>query len=196
MDLIIMNLFEIPIRKIQKYVFCPRQFELEVLLQIPPDNTVELLKGELIHNRIDRKQFRNRKRKLFGISVELSHEELGIMGIIDLVELSPDGKLIPVEFKKNSDPSYLPDWISLAAYALCLERDGYEISHLEIYSHDSRKRYRRAYDTNLRQLTISTIHQIRQETEFPRTPNRNKCTRCANRTFCWSETIPTEIKLE
>ncbi len=169
---------------------------LEVILQVPPDPTVELIKGELIHKRIDRKKYRNKKRKLFGISIELANEELGILGIIDLVEITQDGRLIPVEFKKNSNPNYLPDWIGLCAYALCLEYEGYDIAHLEIYCHESRKRYQKSYDNYLKQLTIQTIRGIRNDTEFKRTTNPNKCKNCANRTFCWVETIQTTIQME
>ena len=191
-----MNLFSIPIRKIQKYAFCPRQYYLEVLQQVPPDLTVDLLKGEILHQRIDRKKYRSKKRKIFGISVELSDKNLGIHGVIDLVELTQDGKLVPVEFKKNSDPVNLPDWIGLASYALCLENNGYEISHLEIFSHENRKRYSKQYDQKLRKKTIQTIIEMKTASKFPKTDNRNKCLRCANRNFCWANDVNTTIKLE
>lgn len=182
----------IPIRKIQKYLFCKRQYYLECILSIPADPTYELVHGELLHRRVDARRYRSKKRKLFGMSVEVG-SKLGIHGIADLVEYSDSGNLIVVEFRRTGDNLHHADRVGLAAYALCLEEEGYGISHLEMFSFKTRRRSYIRYSNALRNQVISTVREIQTETRFPETNNPNKCTRCANRLICKGSTVSTQI---
>ena len=182
----------IPIRKIQKYLFCKRQYYLECVLSIPADPTYELVHGELLHKRVDARRYRSKKRKLFGMSVEVS-SKLGMHGIADLVEYSDTSDLIVVEFRRTGDELHHADRVGLAAYALCLEEEGYGISHLEVFSFKTRRRSYIRYSSTLRDQVINTVKEIQNETVFPETDNQKKCTRCANQLICKGSTISTQI---
>ncbi len=126
------------------------------------------------------------------MSVEVG-SKLGIHGIADLVEYSDSGNLIVVEFRRTGDNLHHADRVGLAAYALCLEEEGYGISHLEMFSFKTRRRSYIRYSNALRNQVISTVREIQTETRFPETNNPNKCTRCANRLICKGSTVSTQI---
>ena len=111
----------IPLAALQHYAFCPRQCALIHNEQAWAENYLTA-QGRSLHERVDSGEPETRKGVRFERSVHVSAQQLGISGIIDMVEHDlASGRLKPVEYKRGKPKPEPFDEIQLCAQALCLE---------------------------------------------------------------------------
>jgi len=118
---------------IQHFQFCKRQWALIHIEQQWADN-VKTIEGQHLHRHVDQ-PFTREKRgdKLSVRAMPVKSEELGLIGICDLVEFVKDDRGVPlhgaegryvaypVEYKRGKPKQGDEDVLQLAAQALCLE---------------------------------------------------------------------------
>jgi CRISPR-associated exonuclease Cas4 len=178
----------IMISALQHVAVCPRQCALIHSEQLWEDNRWSA-EGELLHQRVDKGGEEKRGELITARSVRLSHPELGITGIADMVEFrkwNPQSKdsppqqealLIttelphrrgrwipcPVEYKRGK--SKLEDWdrVQLCAQTLCLESMyKIRIDRAALWYDSTKSREWVTLDEPLREKTLSLIAQAHE----------------------------------
>ncbi len=197
----------IPARILNEFVYCPRLAYLE-WVQKEWEDSSDTVEGRHVHRRVDRKpeplpdpedeaELKDLKPAR---SVELSSSKLDLVAKIDLVETTPGGEVVPVEYKRGKRPhvkqkAYDPERVQLCAQGLLLEEHGYRCSEGILYFAGSKERVRVAFDESLRLLTKQSIDTLRSVVEGGQVPpplqNSPKCNRCSLVGIC----MPDEINL-
>ena len=91
----------IPLSALQHYAFCPRQCALIHNEQAWAENYLTA-QGRALHERVDGGEPETRKGVRFERSVHVSAENLGVHGVLDMVERDiQTGRLKPVEYKRG-----------------------------------------------------------------------------------------------
>jgi len=197
----------IPARILNEFVYCPRLAYLEWVQKEWADSS-DTIEGRHVHRRVDKKpeplpdpkaEFEPDDLKPVR-SVELSSAKLDLVAKIDLVEPSPGGEVVPVEYKRGKRPhvkqkAYDPERVQLCAQGLLLEEHGYHCSEGILYFAGSKERVRVAFDEALRLLTKQSKDALRAVVEGGQIPpplqNSPKCNRCSLVGIC----MPDEINL-
>lgn len=181
------------ISALQHYAYCPRQFALIHVEQVWAENrfTVE---GQLLHQRVDTNETERRGRTRYERSVSLISHRLGLIGIMDLLEVesSDPPEYFPVEYKRGKPKLEEWDRIQLCAQALCIEEmQGVKVMEGAIWYWELRRRERVAIDCALRDLTLSTISRARELIETGATPKpqvaKTRCRACSLKDICCPE---------
>ena len=197
----------IPARILNEFVYCPRLAYLEWVQKEWADSS-DTVEGSHVHRRVDRKpeplpdpEAEAESEDLKPArSVELSSAKLDLVAKIDLVEPSPGGEVVPVEYKRGKRPhvkqkAYDPERVQLCAQGLLLEEHGYRCSEGILYFAGSKERVRVAFDESLQQLTKQSISALRSVVEGGQIPpplqNSPKCNRCSLVGIC----MPDEVNL-
>ncbi len=197
----------IPARILNEFVYCPRLAYLEWVQKEWADSS-DTVEGRHVHRRVDRKSepLPDPEADLEpedlkpARSVELSSVELDLVAKIDLVEPTPGGEVIPVEYKRGKRPHikqkvYDPERVQLCAQGLLLKEHGYRCSEGILYFAGSRERVRVTFDESLRMLTKQSLGALRSVVEGGRIPpplqSSPKCNRCSLVGIC----LPDEINL-
>lgn len=111
----------VPLSALQHYAFCPRQCALIHNEQMWQENLLTA-QGRALHERVDSGEPECRKGVRFERSVHVCAENLGLTGILDLVEQDlKTGQLKPIEYKRGKPKKEPMDEIQLCAQALCLK---------------------------------------------------------------------------
>lgn len=197
----------IPARILNEFVYCPRLAYLEWVQKEWADSS-DTIEGRHVHRRVDRKpeplpdpETEAEPEDLKPArSVELSSAKLDLVAKIDLIEPTPDGEVVPVEYKRGKRPhvkqkAYDPERVQLCAQGLLLEEHGYRCSEGILYFAGSKERVRVAFDESLRMLTKQSIGALRSVVEGGQIPpplqNSPKCNRCSLVGIC----MPDEVNL-
>ena len=110
--------------RLQHYLFCPRQFALIELENIWAENQFTA-EGQVLHQRVNQADQEKRGDIRTVWALRLSHVELGIEGVADVVEYhkQADGTEtpFPIEYKRGKPKTHRADEVQLCAQALCLE---------------------------------------------------------------------------
>jgi CRISPR-associated exonuclease Cas4 len=116
------------------------------------------------------------------------HDELGLTGVCDVVELHRDGTVVPVEHKSGRYLAGGPADLQVAAQAICLEAMfSVEIPAGVIYSAADRRRHDVAVDDTLRAFVAETTAAVRAMTTgaaLPPAPADRRCRRCSLAEAC------------
>lgn len=88
----------IPISALEHHEYCPRQCALIHADGIWTDNA-HTVRGTAGHRRVDNAPSRVERGRMVLRGLPLWSEQLGIAGRADVVEVSDDGHLTPVEYK-------------------------------------------------------------------------------------------------
>ncbi|MBN2208232.1 MAG: CRISPR-associated endonuclease Cas1 [Candidatus Coatesbacteria bacterium] len=215
-----------PVRNVAEYAYCPRLFYLmEVEGTFLP--SVDTEEGVAVHRRVDKPSRRGKEaaqedevdplRPKSVRSLTLSSERLGIIGILDLAEVS--GKTaIPVEYRKgrpmrvaiapppedpedaNDPPLSAPqpwptDRVQVALQALLLEDAGYDVPRAVLYYSASRLRLDLNIDEELKDEALRTLSAAQECAKGSRPQplvNDPKCPKCSLQPIC----LPDEINLQ
>ena len=129
-----------PVRRLQNYLYCPRQFYLQWVENIFEVNA-DTAMGTALHRQANEPS-RLEEQKATALreglpegaklrSLRLESEALGLVGVMDIVEGGPDGTSV-VDYKKGSAKrgedgerhASLADSAQVAAYALILREHG------------------------------------------------------------------------
>ncbi len=195
----------IPVRILNEFVYCPRLAYLEWVQKEWADSP-DTVEGRHVHRRVDRKpeplpDLETEPEDLKPArSVELSSAKLDLVAKVDLVEPTPGGEVVPVEYKRGKRPhvkqkAYDPERVQLCAQGLLLEEHGYRCSAGILYFAGSKERVRVAFDESLRMLTKQSIGDLRLVVEGGQIPpplqNSPKCNRCSLVGIC----MPDEVNL-
>jgi CRISPR-associated protein Cas1 len=193
----------IPVRALNQVTYCQRLYYPEYVESIMPTNE-HVEDGLFQHPRIDDPALQQRTRKegdaLHTRSVQLSSEQLGLTGRLDLVE-EKDGDVYPVEYKRGSGPSgdngppyWDNDAVQVCAQGLLLEEErGVSVSHGILYYIGSKTRVDVPFDEELRTKTLQAIRTIRElaQRDVPPEPLpdtlRHRCFGCSLVTVCQPE---------
>jgi len=112
----------IPLSALQHYLYCPRQCALIHVEQLWEESR-HTAEGRILHERADKPRGERRRGVRTVTAMPLSHAQLGITGIADVVEFqeSPRGEQpFPVEYKRGRPKAHRADEVQLCAQALCL----------------------------------------------------------------------------
>lgn len=194
----------IPARILNEFVYCPRLAYLE-WVQKEWESSADTVEGNHVHRRVDRRggslpapQDDSEDLRV-ARSVELSSKKLDLVARIDLVE-SEDGEVRPVDYKRGKRPhvprhAYDPERVQLCAQGLLLEEHGYTCHEGILYFVGSRERVRVKFDQDLRNLTLTSLKDLRAVVDSGEIPppldDSPKCPRCSLVGIC----LPDETNL-
>ncbi|KPN71413.1 CRISPR-associated protein Cas4 [Neisseria sp. 83E34] len=169
----------IPLSALQHYAFCPRQCALIHNEQVWAENFLTA-QGRALHERVDGGEPEMRKGVRFERSVHVSAENLGVHGVLDMVERDiQTGRLKPVEYKRGKPKPEPFDEIQLCAQALCLEEmTGQTVAEGALWYMQTRHRVSIVFSDGLRAETLDTIAQVRGLLESGITPPPEYGKRC------------------
>ncbi|MHA1265550.1 MAG: CRISPR-associated protein Cas4 [Candidatus Helarchaeota archaeon] len=112
-------------RDVQEYVYCPRFIYFTRVMQLRPLPTYKMQRGNSRHEQFIRRQTHAKEAGLEKYyNLYLRDDELGLIGLLDYLELDGD-ELVPVEYKTgNPQPGTEEDYhkAQLVAQALLVER--------------------------------------------------------------------------
>lgn len=140
-----------PVRRLHNYVYCPRLYYLQWVENVFVQNEDTVI-GSSLHRRVDAPT-KTKESSLLEEggtlrSVHLSSDELGITGVIDIVEYADDGKRYLLDYKKGApDKDLYGEWkvkendaVQLAAYAMLLAEVGINVDAAGIYYAEIKRR--------------------------------------------------------
>lgn len=184
----------VPARMLNEFTYCPRLAYLEWVQGEWADNP-DTLDGEFVHRNADRPDQKAipaagaaaENEQLHARSVRLENAELGLVAVIDVLEM--DGpSATPVDYKKGKAPdlpegAWEPERVQICAQGLLLRAAGYECTEGVIWFHASRRRVTVAFDEALVARTTALLEECRAMARGGRMPlplvDSPKCPRCS-----------------
>lgn len=188
----------IPIGVLAEYVFCPRSAWLAHVAGLFQPNEF-VVEGRFVHKRVHELGYEQRGSRRIWRKVLVFSKRLGLVGYADAVELV-EGWYQPVEYKRGKARERLSDRVQLCSQALCLEemtRKPVEVGF--IYYAKSRRRVPVGFDSALRHLTLSSLHQVRELLSQPEPPPPDpapKCRGCSQYPACLPQGHLQEFRWE
>ena len=190
---------------VNEFVYCPRLFHLEwVQSRFASNDDVE--QGLYVHRVVDQpggsipdpddphpEMMAGRTSR----SVWLTSAELGVSAKIDMVEVSEDGAVVPVDYKKGSPDRNGRPWpsdeVQSVLQALVLRDAGYAVSSAEIWYAETRQRVVIAIDDAVEARVRTTVAELwsvaASDVAPPPLVASPKCSRCSLVGIC----LPDEI---
>ncbi|SPX85104.1 CRISPR-associated protein Cas4 [Moraxella ovis] len=155
---------------LQHYAFCPRQCALIHNEQAWAENYLTA-QGKLLHERVDSGEPETRQGTRFERSVHVLSDTLGLSGVLDMVEVSKNGDMHPVEYKHGKPKPTDMDKIQLCSQAMCLEEmTGRAVVSGSLWYGKTRHRLAVVFDEELRAKTLATIDSVRTMLQSGQTP--------------------------
>lgn len=148
---------KIPLSALQHYLFCPRQCALIHNEQVWAENKFTA-EGQILHKKANEGPDEHRAEGSVLRHLHVASKVYHLSGICDIVEVNPDGEVVPVEYKRGKPKSHQADEVQLCAQAFCLEEmfDTTVRQGLIFYG-KTRRRKKIVIDDDLRQLTERII---------------------------------------
>lgn len=197
----------LPARMLNEFTYCPRLAYLEWMQGEWADNP-DTLDGEFVHRNADRPDHQPvaapdgevvADEKLHARSVLLESAELGLVAVVDILEVEGD-VATPVDYKKGHAPdlpegAWEPERVQLCAQALLLREAGFTCNEGVIWFSASRRRVRIVFDDVFVARTRELIAGCRDMAASKRMPlplvDSPKCPRCSLVSIC----LPDETHL-
>ncbi len=195
----------VPARMVNEFVYCPRLFHLEwVQSRFATNDDVE--QGLYVHRVVDEpggsipdpddlhpELLAGRTSR----SVWLTSAQLKVSAKIDLVEVSDDGSVVPVDYKKGSPDRNGRPWpsdeVQSVLQALVLRDAGYSVSTAEIWYDKTRQRVVIPIHDAVVNSTRETVAQLwkvaASDSAPPPLVDSPKCPRCSLVGIC----LPDEV---
>lgn len=172
---------------LQHYAFCPRQCALIHNEQAWAENYLTA-QGKLLHERVDGGEPETRQGTRFERSVRVLSNTLGISGVLDMVEVSKNGDMHPVEYKHGKPKPTDMDKIQLCSQAMCLEEmTGRTVASGSLWYGKTRHRLAVVFGDELRAKTLATIDSVRTILQSGQTPlpiYDKRCKACSLMDIC------------
>ncbi|MDE0152667.1 MAG: CRISPR-associated protein Cas4 [Gammaproteobacteria bacterium] len=189
----------IPLSALQHWLFCPRQYALIHIERLWTENRYTA-EGRVIHERVDGGRPETRPGIRILRSVALKSERFGIYGVADVVELL-HGQPYPVEYKRGKPKTHRADEVQLCAQGLCLEEMfACDVPEGALYYGKTRRRQVVLLDEELRQLTRTTIKEIRACRDAGILPLpeyvASRCNKCSLIEHCMPRQIGARRKVD
>jgi CRISPR-associated exonuclease Cas4 len=189
----------VPLSALEHYDYCPRQAGL-ILLEDAYAEDAATVRGTLAHRRVHDPGQETRPRVRTLRALPVWHDALGLTGVCDVVEIHPDGTVLPVEHKSGSYRPGGPADVQVAAQAICLEqRMGTRIETAAIYAMADRRRHHVAVDRAMRERVIRIAGQVRRvltESALPPPAADARCRRCSMHTGCMPKVLAKRPRYE
>ncbi len=170
----------VPISALEHHLYCPRQCALIHVEGLWVDNAYTV-RGTAGHRRADSGAHRTERGSRALRAIPLWSETLGLTGRADVVEVSPDGSVAPVEYKigvRHGETAH----VQLCAQALCLEEMfGRPVARGFLWLAGPRRRLAVEFDHALRERTLRAIDEVRGWLGANRLPppvDDGRCGRC------------------
>ena len=178
----------VPLSALQHYAFCPRQCALIHNDRVWEEN-YSTAQGQVLHQRADSGITKTVKHIRTERSVEVGAPKLGLVGILDALEMNlKTGMYIPVEYKKGKPKKKPVDEVQLCAQALCLEEMlNIDITHGALWYFETKRRYSIPIDQPLREMTLDILEQVKQlfvQQQLPQAHYGNYCKACSLYELC------------
>lgn len=172
---------------LEHYAYCPRQAGL-ILLEDGYDDDAATTRGTLLHQRVHEEGGETRPGIRLLRALPVWHDQHGLTGICDVVELHADGRIIPVEHKSGPYKPGGPADLQVAGQAICLEHMfASQVSDGAIFSSADRRRHPVMITAELRQQVIATAQEVRQvitNLSLPGPAADRRCRRCSMLDAC------------
>lgn len=181
------GLSQVPLSALEHFDYCPRQAGL-ILLEDGFADDAATVRGTLLHRHVHEpgQDMRAGLRTLRALPVW--HDRLGLTGVCDVVEISADGTVVPVEHKSGSYHAGGPADVQLAAQAMCLEEMfGTSIAEGVIFASADRRRHRVTVNADLRGRVESSAVRVRAimaQEQLPPALTGSRCRRCSMNHVC------------
>ena len=129
-------------------------------------------------------------------------ENLGLSGVIDVIEVHDNKLYIPVELKTGKVPdgsnSMWPGHkMQIATYMLLLQDSGKDVSEGVVKYKDSDERRTLQLNTLLKEevmLLVFEVNKLLSSFEIPeRTDNKKKCEKCSFKETCYDDSVMTML---
>lgn len=189
----------IPISALQHWLYCPRQCALIHVERLWDENRFTA-EGRVLHERADSGRSETRGVLRMLRAVEIASTRYGLHGVADVVELHGNPpRPFPVEYKRGRPKPHRADEVQLCAQAICLE----EMFHCEVpegalFYGQNRRRKAVAFDTGLRELTLTCAQDVRKQIVEGRLPrpeyNRKRCDSCSLVRLCQPKAVKSATR--
>ena len=195
----------VPARMLNEFAYCPRLAYLEWVQGEWADNT-DTIDGKFVHRNVDREDRRqvpppeeSDEPKLHARSVRLEDETLGMVAVVDLLEVE-GATVTPIDYKKGQAPNlpegaWEPERVQLCAQGLLLRAAGYTCTEGVLYFSASKRRVTIPFDDSLVAHTLALLAEFRRVAAAGTIPpplvDSPKCPRCSLVSLC----LPDETNL-
>lgn len=174
----------LPLYAVAEYAYCPRS-SFYVLTDTPKlnDENAFIQSGRSAHQKVDSGYTHAKGAKTVKSSFRVHSERLNIIGMIDVVEFYPDGRLIPVELKRGKKRVNKMHEIQLSLMALCLKEmfPNTEIAEGAIFFTEDRQKQKVPFTQALLKEAENIAQTVRENTSkdlIPANFPMQKDTRC------------------
>ncbi|WP_270298421.1 CRISPR-associated protein Cas4 [Streptococcus parasanguinis] len=185
---------------IQHFQFCKRQWSLIHIEQQWSDNEATA-HGQILHKKADDPYIKEKRNDvIISRAMHVSSKELGLYGILDVVEFHKDergielkgrnGKWLPiiVEYKRGKDKKDIYDIVQLVAQAICLEETlECTIEYSYLYYHRINQKKRIEITPELRKEVVSLasqMHEYYEQKVVPKAEYFKNCQLCSLVDIC------------
>ena len=169
---------------ISEYMYCQKScFYKFYGFEESSRNNLDFAKGKIAHNAVLEDSIRYKKGIKQYTDLKVFSHKYGLTGKLDLLECKNNNP-VPIEYKKGTVTDYLNHKIQLCLEVLCVEEMySTQIDIGYIYFTDANKRVEVKIDTELRNLTVNLINEIRQKLGMNNSAafskeNNHKCPKC------------------
>jgi CRISPR-associated exonuclease Cas4 len=178
---------QVPLSALEHYQYCPRQAGL-ILLEDSYADDAATTRGTLLHQHVHEPGSQERPGIRTLTALPVWHDELGLTGICDVVEIRNDGVITPVEHKSGGYQPGGPADLQLAGQAICLEEMfRTPVTAGAIFSAADRRRHEVMITQELRGRVIATAERVRdilQGQTLPPAIADRRCRRCSMNHAC------------
>ena len=185
---------------IQHFQFCKRQWSLIHIEQQWLDNEATA-HGQILHKKADDPYIKEKRNDvIISRAMHVSSKELGLYGILDIVEfhknergielMGRSGKWLPVivEYKRGKDKKDIYDIVQLVAQAICLEETlECTIEYSYLYYHRVNQKKRIEITPELRKEVVSLtsqMHEYYEQKVVPKAEYFKNCQLCSLVDIC------------
>lgn len=182
----------LPISALQHLIFCERQCALIHVERLWAENQLTV-EGRQLHD----KAHDGKSEIVDGVritrSLWLRSLAYGLIGQADVVEFHPDGRVVPVEYKRGRPKKDDSDRVQICAQAICLEEMlDVSIASAQLFYGTNKRRKEVLLNQRLRQLTLAKIQRLRTMVDQRETPPANrqpKCDKCSLVELCMPDCL-------
>lgn len=178
----------VAISALQHWLFCPRQCALIHVERVWSENRYTA-EGKVLHERAHEGPSELREGVRITRGLPVASNRMGLTGQCDVVEFHPDGRVVPVEYKRGKPKGHRADEVQLCAQAMCLEEMlavSIEVGFL--FYGKNRRRFEVAFDTGLRALVEDVARKVSECLQRGETPRETyiakRCDACSLIELC------------
>lgn len=183
---------QVPLSALEHYDYCARQAGL-ILLEAGYADDESTVRGTLLHQHVHEPGEETRGGVRILRALPVWHDELGLTGICDVVEIRGDGTVIPVEHKSGAYHPGGPADVQLAGQAMCLEAMfKTRIPSGVIFASADRRRHQVSVDPALRDRVTAAAERVREilsRETLPPALSDSRCRRCSMNYACMPKVL-------